>query len=292
MLRNFLGVVGVSALLITAPVGVASAADMALKAPPPPPPSAWSWTGFYFGGNVGYGWGNVSASESPGDPLTQFPEPGGQTFIDPASTSFGTNGGLGGVQAGYNWQINEKWVAGVETDFDGANITGTGSAPVTMVTSPIDTLTASQNVAWFGTVRARLGFLPANNLMVYATGGLAYGKVDESANVSINPGFEEGPQASGFAFFCANPPVPGGPSTCFAGSQSRVSAGWTAGAGIEAEVARNLTLKVEYLYVNLGGSNFSLPTPSFLAGFAPSFLNSSFGDAAFSLVRVGANWRF
>lgn len=289
LMKNAAIGIAIIAALIGTP---ALAADMAVKAPPAAVAPAWSWTGFYVGGNVGYGWGNLSVSESPGDPLTALPEAGGQTLVDTASTSFDTNGLFGGVQAGYNRQFNEKWVAGVETDFDGANIKGTGSAPLTMTTLPIDTLTASQKVAWFGTARARVGYLPANSLMIYATGGLAYGKVDESANVSIMPGSALGPQAFGFAFYCSNPAAPGGPPTCFAGSQSRVSVGWTAGGGVEAELTRNLTLKVEYLYVNLGGSNFSLPTPSVLAGYAPSFLNALFGDAAFSLVRVGANWRF
>jgi outer membrane immunogenic protein len=41
--------------------GLAFAADMAVKAPPPPPPApVYSWTGWYFGGNVGYGWGDAN----------------------------------------------------------------------------------------------------------------------------------------------------------------------------------------------------------------------------------------
>jgi outer membrane immunogenic protein len=37
--------------------GVATAADMPLKAPPPPPVAAWSWTGFYAGLDGGYSFG-------------------------------------------------------------------------------------------------------------------------------------------------------------------------------------------------------------------------------------------
>jgi outer membrane immunogenic protein len=56
MKRHIIGGVAVSALLIAAPLSAASAADMALKAPPPAP-VVWSWTGGYVGGNVGYSWG-------------------------------------------------------------------------------------------------------------------------------------------------------------------------------------------------------------------------------------------
>jgi outer membrane immunogenic protein len=37
----------------------ASAADLALKAPPPAP--IYSWTGFYLGANVGYSWGKAKS---------------------------------------------------------------------------------------------------------------------------------------------------------------------------------------------------------------------------------------
>jgi outer membrane immunogenic protein len=287
MRKAAVGIVAVAALIGT-PV---LAADMPVKAPPAPPSPVSSWTGFYVGANGGYGWRNVGASESPTDPLTQFPEPGGQTLVNSASTSLDTKGWFGGVQAGYNWQFNDRWVAGLETDIDGANIKGSGSANVFMIALPIDTLTASQKVDWFGTTRARLGYLPANNLMIFATGGVAYGRVDESANVGIAPGFAFGGQGFGFAIACSNPTSFATP-TCFAGSQSRTSAGWTAGGGAEAQLSRNLTLKVEYLYVNLGSSSFNLPAAFVPPGFAPSILRASFGDAAFNLVRAGANWRF
>ena len=51
----------------------------------------------------------------------------------------------------------------------------------------------------------------------------------------------------GFEYACGG--IYGGP-TCFAGSHSRTSAGWTVGGGAECEFARHVTLKFEYLYVN------------------------------------------
>ena len=54
------GRIAVTALLIAAPLGVASAADMAVKAPKAPPPPAYSWTGFYIGVNGGGAQGNTT----------------------------------------------------------------------------------------------------------------------------------------------------------------------------------------------------------------------------------------
>ena len=142
---------------------------------------------------------------------------------------------------------------------------------------------------WFGTLRARLGFLPTNTLLLYATGGLAYGKVDESANVGLAPGLSNSTGNFGFTYACGGIY---GSSTCFAGSNSRTSAGWTAGAGAEYEFIRNLTLKFEYLYVNLGGNTFAIRAVNFAGGSTPSFLNVRLGDTAFNLARVGVNYRF
>ena len=62
MKRILLSIIGISGLLIAAPLSTASAADMALKAPPPPPAPIFSWTGFYVGAQVGGAWGHDNAS--------------------------------------------------------------------------------------------------------------------------------------------------------------------------------------------------------------------------------------
>jgi outer membrane immunogenic protein len=271
----------------------AIAADMPVKAHRVGVTS--NWTGFYAGVNGGYAWKDSSASISPGDPATAFVTGGGHYIADPATTSFSANGGLGGIQIGYNWQFDRNWVAGIEADFDDSDIKGSGNAPVNMsgFGPNFATLNASQKVEWFGTVRARLGYLPTNNLLLYATGGLAYGKVNESANVGVNAGGVIGFGISGYSFACSNPPASGyGGPTCFSGSQSRTAVGWTAGGGAEYQIARNVTLKAEYLYVNLGNEGFSIPAASVFGGGTPSFLKVGFSAAAFNIARVGINYQF
>lgn len=279
----------------------AVAADLPHKAPvaPPPAPPVYSWTGFYIGANVGYGWGNSRATESPGDEASAIlvglgPAP----IIGSASTSFDANGWAGGLQVGYNWQFNPSWVAGVEADFTWSDIKGSSSAFANVGGSPNSGIfNASQKVDWFGTVRARLGYLLTNDLLVYGTGGLAYGKVNESADFGFVGGFSATVNfVPGPSFTCSNPPVPGnGGPTCFAGSNSRTSTGWTAGGGAEYRFARNFSLKLEYLYVNLGSSEtFNIPAATIATGGTgvPSVLNVSFDHAAFNLVRAGLNYRF
>src|SRR5690348_6790762 len=88
--------------------GTASAADLkpAYKAPPAPPPVVDMWTGFYVGANGGYSWG-------PWDSTSIAPIfPGGTGF----TASPNVNGWVGGIQAGYNWRINNTWLVGFEAD--------------------------------------------------------------------------------------------------------------------------------------------------------------------------------
>src|SRR5580692_9651002 len=59
------GHIAVTALLIAAPLGVASAADMPVKAPPAPPPPAFNWSGFYVGAYAGAAWMDQANTTDP-----------------------------------------------------------------------------------------------------------------------------------------------------------------------------------------------------------------------------------
>ncbi len=248
-----------------------------------------NWTGYYLGANGGYGWNGIEAGQTPGDPNTANVFLG-LVNVAPSSASFDMAGGFGGIQAGYNWQFGRKWVTGIEADFDWSNIDGSGTGPATIAfaATPAN-FNASQKVEWFGTLRARLGYLPADNVLLYATAGLAYGQVEGSASVVLPPGLSNSTGNFGFSYACGG--IYGGP-TCFSGSHTRSSAGWTVGAGAEYAFARSFALKIEYLYVNLGSDGLAIPAAIFTAGGSPSALNVNFGDAAFNLVRAGLNYRF
>jgi outer membrane immunogenic protein len=268
--------------------GPAIAADMPVKAPV----AVYSWTGFYVGANGGYGWRDRSVSFSPNDPVAADSF-GGLTGTALPNTSFKTSGGLGGIQLGYNWQLNRVWVGGLEADLDVSDIKGSGTSSNIingfLLGALPGTATATDKIQWFGTARARLGFLVANELLLYGTGGFAYGRVALDANYVISNSFGTGNVVSGFSYFC----VAGTP--CFAGASARVQTGWTAGAGAEWAVGNsNLTFKLEYLYVKLGAAqSFPMTATATLAGLpTPSSLTVHFSDSDFHIARVGLNYRF
>ncbi len=166
------------ALFALAAANVASApafaADMPAKATySTPVPVASSWTGFYAGGNVGYGWQDPTVTFAGNDPNTICVFSGclaGGTPVGPASYNL-KRCDRHGIRAGYNWQVDPRWVVGLETDFNGSGIRGGGNNVSNLSTGTLQTITASQNIKWFGTLRGRLGWLATNTLMLYGTGG-------------------------------------------------------------------------------------------------------------------------
>ena len=172
--------------LLTTP---AAAADLYGKAPAfaAAPFSGYNWNGAYVGVNLGYQWGKV----------TNWP-----------STS--PNGVMGGAQFGYNWQFGQ-FVFGAEADLQGSGAEDTFAA--WKFSNP-----------WFGTVRGRAGYA-MNNVLAYATGGLAYG---------------------------------GGRVDFGALSETQTHLGWTVGAGVEVGLTPHWTAKAEYLYVRLEDRGYVL----------------------------------
>ncbi len=113
----------VSSIAALALIGTpALAADIAFKAPPPAPAPVYGWTGFYIGGNVGYGWSHR-------DFINTITGTSGGTQL--SASNSGTDNGrgwLGGGQIGFNYQFLGNCVAGIEADIDAAHITSSASA--------------------------------------------------------------------------------------------------------------------------------------------------------------------
>ena len=217
--------------------GSAFAADLGArtyaKAPAAAPVSNWS--GLYVGGNLGYGWGSGNTDFS-------FPAEFG---FNNATLGARSSGVIGGAQLGYNWQIGSL-VTGLEADIQGSGIKGSARAPAIPTVVPLvpfeSSLSSEHKLSWFGTVRGRLGVTVTPELLLYGTGGLAYGRVDASAN-----SFESFELGGGQAQAQAQAQAPA--------SVSKTKIGWTAGAGAEWMFARNWSAKLEYLYVDLGSES-------------------------------------
>ncbi len=163
--------------------GPAAAAAVPTEPNPAPANPAYSWTGAYVGGHFGHGWGRANT--------TFTPLPTAQQFINLAPTTLRPDprGFHGGGQAGYNWQSG-RLVIGAEADLSWSRMGGTAIVtPITQITgaSLQGSLTAHQDTRWFGTLRGRVGITPTPRLLIYGTGGLAYGHVNYSANADFRP---------------------------------------------------------------------------------------------------------
>ena len=248
-------------------IGAASAADLAYKAPPQVAPAAINWTGWYVGLNAGYGNNYQDTTVAGVDPISSLVVQSGAV---PGAMSAQQSGWLGGGQIGYNWQYSQI-VFGIETDIQFADVKG--SATQVLTTGPIGlpaslTSTTQTNLDWFGTLRARAGFLVSDRALLYATGGLAYGSVDHGASAVLQ--------------------TPFGIAGSAIGNTSDVKTGWTLGAGMEYALLPNITLKAEYLYVDLGniGSSYTAN----ILGTNISFASNQ--DLSYHFVRGGLNVRF
>ncbi|MCI0467004.1 MAG: outer membrane beta-barrel protein [Beijerinckiaceae bacterium] len=248
-----------TAILASLYTGTALAADLPASAPPPVPfVPAFSWTGIYLGANIGFG----------GDrfvyPLSvAVPAVGGAAS---GSASITSSGVLGGGQIGFNWQFQNNFVAGLEADFDGAAIRGKVAANIGgAIIVPFGAAAqAGSRINYIGTVRGRLGYA-WDRFMIYGTGGFAYGEVNSSLSA-----------AAGIA----------GAAATFTTSQNSGRTGWAAGGGFEYAILNNLTVKTEYLYVDLGTNVIFNSTVLGAAGITLSQRTTA------NIVRAGLNYKF
>ncbi|WP_018045544.1 outer membrane beta-barrel protein [Methylobacterium sp. 88A] len=280
-------VLGVGAM-IGLMTGTVAAADLPRRSAPPPvfvPVPAFSWTGFYAGVQAGYGFTDrqtvrTAASSVNGSGTDFFIERAGI-----ASLSSRQEGFVAGGQAGYNYQLTPGagLVLGIETDIAYTDLDETKRRSRGLFGSGSDSAvvtTTRQSLDFLGTVRGRLGYA-FNRVLVYGTGGLAYGNVKYQSATS---------------FRLAGVPT----LDLFAGGIDRLETGFAYGGGIEyalptesfLNVFRSsaVTLKVEYLHYDLGKRSVPLIGSS---GLGQSLVEatSRFRSEG-SVVRVGLNYKF
>lgn len=258
------------------------------------PSTPSSWNGFYAGMNGGYGWNGRSSTFSPNDPASAvlFPNsPVAGVFGTPSpAADFNVKGGTLGAQIGWNWQFAPRFLAGLEADFNVGSVEGTGKSNSTLqfLTSQTPLVGAtSEDLKQLGTIRGRFGFLVTDDVLLFGTGGFAYGRLQhESTFLRVSPGLL-GISVDGYGYDCVN----GAP--CFSASKRTTETGWTAGGGAEWRLFSALRFKLEYSYVNLGAK----PSYNILATIPTRPLGSSIlvrntGDFEFHFVRAGLNLAF
>lgn len=178
-------------------------------------PAAYDWTGFYVGGQVGYGWTKLNGRyDYDGDP--------GDDFVDDDQGAFDLKDDnfLAGIQAGYNWQI-DSFVLGVEGDV--AYINWADSLENS------DDERVSFDTNFLATVRARVGFA-ADNVLIFATAGAGW----TDTNYEANDDFDD-------------------PDPDEVGDINLDDVGFVFGGGAEYALSENWSVKAEALYFLFGG---------------------------------------
>jgi len=235
-----------AAVLLSTPTLAADLAPMPAE-PVAPTYLPFTWAGPYVGVQVGYGWGDENDNQS-----FNFPEP------DPEpADEFDMDGFLGGVHAGYNWQMGAL-VLGVEGDVEFSTYEGDANF---LYESTDPDIIASGNLSmesdWQASLRLRAGFA-VDRLLVYATGGVAFA----DAELSVD-GTTEGDLVGSFG-----------------GSDDQTLIGWTAGVGLEYAFTDNFTARVEGRYADFGEEDFNIDGQEIEAGFDQW------------AVRVGVSYKF
>lgn len=176
------------------------------------PKSYFSWTGFYVGGHIGYGWGSSST--------VNLPDIGnGDAFDGANGFVVQPYGLLAGVSVGYNWQY-DNFVFGLEADLGylGSEDTQENAFGFTTV-----------EYGAYGTLTGRIGYAD-DRWLFYGKGGLAFANIENTAGA-----------------FTAGDVDP----SDFTNLHD-TRAGWALGAGVEYAFQRELSVKIEYLYMDFG----------------------------------------
>lgn len=202
-------------------------------------------------------------------------------------------GFLGGGQIGYKQQFLEVLVGGVEADIQGvAGQSGNGApewsyVPITgsnlLHHAYLTDILVSKNLGYLGTVRGQLGYLVRPSLLLYATGGLAFGGVGLSTNasqigVNVHPDF-----------------LTVGPGYT---STNGTQVGWAAGGGVEWMFLSNWSVKAEFMHYDLGSAhtNAGYKADAKIHGDAQGLqlINVSETSSRFSgnVARLGVNYHF
>jgi opacity protein-like surface antigen len=221
----------------------AAGSPLVTKAPvykAPPVPEVYNWTGFYVGAYVGAGAG-----------YSHF------TFLDDGdATNPRFAGFLGGGEIGYNHQVG-KWVFGLEGDLAWTNAHGARACPIGFFAN------CETSMNWLSTVTGRIGYAYWDRLLIYAKGGVAIARDRAEATCTADS------QPTILA-------VVGCPSS----SASKTNVGWTAGLGSEFGLMRNVSVKSDIMYFDLGRDRYTL------AGIGTDIQQTGF------ISTVGLHFRF
>lgn len=259
MTRTILGGLAISALLIVAPLGAASAADMPVKAPMAPAP-VFSWTGLYIGVYAGGAWTGPATTSDPCDP--SFSACGGTVGnyngLPPLPYNFNTSF-TGGGEIGYNWQPTPYTLLGIENKFGYQHLTST------LLANGFDTNYNTKIGDWYDAYTARVGAVAGHLLMFLEAGG---------ATARVTTGV-----------------VDVIPPTTLNTTTSKTITSWAAGGGLEYAINPNWSIKGEVLGLGIH-STIAHCGQQFVAGVDIGLTCSTTKIGAVTIADLGLNYRF
>lgn len=192
------------------------------------PASAANWNGFYIGLHAGGATGDVD--------WTNVTNNDANTAIDfdPTQTiNQSPDGVLGGAQIGFNYQMT-NWVFGLEAAGSGLDFDETTAN----TNDPLSDEFVSSEMDWLFTGAARVGFATMDSLIYlkggYATANITTSHVDGSGGAEV-------PDTNSY-------------------STDETHSGWVAGLGLEHQIGSNVSVGIEYNYIDLGETDHSALT--------------------------------
>jgi len=205
---------------------------------PVAPGPADSWSGFYVGLQAGGIWGDADVD-----------------YSDDEAHTYGldVDGFMGGIFGGYNWQLIDNWLVGVEGEWNYVNADDTG-----VVLDGLGQDTGWKTYVeqdWDASLRLRVGRVMGDYLP-YVTGGVAWGHFEVKTYDGNNPGDS--------------------------GSMSMTLTGWTLGAGVEMRLSENLHARLQYRYTDYGDDTKTIYPPDLTAKL----------DYNAHMVTLGISYRF
>jgi outer membrane immunogenic protein len=229
------------------------------------PAAPGTWTGFYLGAHGGAAWGDQTQS------LAGVPG-----FGAAAPINFGSDldmGAVGGLHGGYNWQLSNAWVIGIEGDWSWSSLgqhrfqNGNVFLLAPPAFFPNNFFTMSSNVLWLASVRGRLGY-SWDRYLFYVTGGVAWTEHSRSAQLK----------------FADN-------STETVNNFNTTDTGFVLGAGAEAMVARSWMLRAEYLYYDFDTArSVTAGCVGICAGVTATTF--TWDDLSVHVLRLGLSYKF
>ena len=271
-----------------------------------------NWTGFYAGGQVGYGFGLPSAKllDIEGEPGTEIEKiyditpnrgPNGTADCNVGSTTACTyardgefsgnihsdpTGIAGGLHVGYNFQPSNI-VFGIEGDYSWSGMDGSGNGlispkdgtlrPGQSLDESPQNLRLSSSIDFLASLRGRLGYA-TGPVLVYGTGGVAWAGYSASAT---SPEGEADPRDGD----------PANESGTYRWSDDRI--GWVIGGGVEMQVSENVTVRFEALHYDFGTVKFGHDDDLESFGEEAGNIEAIFGEQNVTVnqIRVGASYR-